>query len=441
MDSLEKNKIIFSVDEYLEFAHTLLSQARVAVSGEILNVNERDRYTFFTLIGENGKSVLPCFVWNYVLDKLSINLIAGMQIEVLGHGSIFSKRGSFNFEVERVEIKGDGLLNEVFIKMKDRLKKEGLFDLENKRHIPKYISRLGLITSKNGQAIHDFLTHLGDWGTDIFQYHVMVEGIYAIDSIVGAIKYFNEKHVNDIDVLVISRGGGSLESLQAYNSEEIARAIQSSRIPIITAIGHDQDITIADLSADYACSTPTHAGTYIAQGWKDAKMQIDNWQKDWMYFFMRTYEKRLLRISSIEQSISKIMESLKQKITSFGPLIKINMEKNISDHSFKLSTRKDLFFVYKKQVNDTNIFRLNLLYNYGKVIKIRINDLIKQNISKSDFVIQSIKMNNPWEKLKQGYVIMKNENQKIIKKSNELITGENVKVWFVDGSRGLKSLD
>lgn len=220
---------IFSVSEYLDYLNEILIPARAIIHGEVGRVDNRERYTFFTLKDE--EAVINCFAWQSRLESFGVELKEGLELKVEGFPQVFKRRGNLNFEVEHVGLVGEGALKQAFELLKKKLAIAGFFALERKKILPKYIERIGLVTSDFGDAKNDFLTHLGKFGFKIYFYDVRVEGLYTIDDIVKAIRWFNE-NLLDIEVLVLTRGGGSLESLQAFNSEAVAKAIFGSKIPI-----------------------------------------------------------------------------------------------------------------------------------------------------------------------------------------------------------------
>lgn len=304
---------ILSVGEYIDSLNQILIPQRAVVKGEIGKVNGRDRYLFFTLRDKNEEAVLNCFAWKETLDNFGIDLKEGMEIKIEGYPKIFKRRGSFNFEVERVGLIGEGSLKQALEVLKKKLSASGFFASERKKKIGKYLTTIGLITSKFGDAKNDFLTHLGQFGFKIYFYDVRVEGFYAVDDIVSAIHYFNE-NLLDIQVLALIRGGGSLESLQPFNSEDIAKAIFTSRIPIITGIGHENDETIADLVADIHASTPTDAARIFSDPWRNAGLILGQYQDNFLASFSSQYQKVKNEVLFAEKFLSSIFNKYQQKI-------------------------------------------------------------------------------------------------------------------------------
>lgn len=251
---------IFSVSEFVEYINFALGGRRVVVEGEVSGYSlNHGKWIFFDLKDENSK--VSCFAaaWN-----LHTVLEDGMQIQVTGTPRLYPKTGRFSIMVERVELKGAGALRRAFELTKAKLEKEGLFDAARKRAIEPYPDAIGLVCSRESAAYTDFLRILNQrWGgVQVHLAHVHVQGESAVSEIVGAIEWCNA-HGGELGIqtLVLIRGGGSLEDLQAFNAEPVARAVFGSRTPIICGVGHERDESLADYAADVRAATPTHAAT------------------------------------------------------------------------------------------------------------------------------------------------------------------------------------
>jgi len=183
-----------------------------------------------------------------------------MEVIVEGMPNIYVPNGRFNFSVNTIELVGEGALKLAYDKLKKKLTAEGLLAVERKKTIPELPEKIGLITSETGAVIHDFLTNIGKYGFKIKFFNSRVEGQLAIKDLLKAIEYFKNQ---DIDVLVIIRGGGSFESLQAFNNEVLVRKIAEFEKPVICGIGHDKDIPLSALAADLLVSTPTAVTTVL----------------------------------------------------------------------------------------------------------------------------------------------------------------------------------
>ena len=263
-----------TVSEFLEGLNASLRRFRVTVNGEVTGrINRRGGVTYFSIHDQKEEAVLQCMAFNSALDRLGVELQEGMAIKVSGNPEVWKRTGSFTFKVFEILLTGEGALKRQFDALLKKLEAEGLFLPERKKPLPRFVSTVGLITAADREAHMDFVTHLCRRGLCVHLHDVRVEGAQAVEQIVKAIQWFNE-NMPDVEILVLTRGGGSLESLQAFNSEAVARAIYASRIPIISAIGHEKDITIADYVADLRASTPTHAGKMLSQDWEAAELGL-----------------------------------------------------------------------------------------------------------------------------------------------------------------------
>ena len=198
-------------------------------------------------------------------------LEAGMRIVVLGSANIYAPRGDLSFKVKAMELTGEGVLKKRYEELKKKLTAEGVFAEERKRAVPEYPERIGIVTSRNGAVIHDILNNLGRFGFKVSLVDARVEGPEAVESLLGAIKKLRKV---PLDVLIVARGGGSMEALQAFDNEKLVRALVDFPVPVIAAIGHHQDVPLAALAADVHVSTPTAAANLLNRSWHEASFRL-----------------------------------------------------------------------------------------------------------------------------------------------------------------------
>jgi exodeoxyribonuclease VII large subunit len=257
---------VFSVADVVSRIRLLVERefpSAVWVEGELSNCSyPASGHIYFSLVDERatdrfgGRLVLPCAFFRGANQHLKFKLTDGLKVLCLGQVTTYEGRGQYQLKVLRVEPKGIGALQLAFEQLKKRLAAEGLFDKARKRPIPKLPNRIGLITSTAGSAIHDMVSKLrGHFELIILP--VKVQGDGAAQEIAQALDLANARQA--AEVLIVGRGGGSVEDLWAFNEELVARAIARSRIPVISAVGHQDDWTIADYVADLRASTPTDA--------------------------------------------------------------------------------------------------------------------------------------------------------------------------------------
>ena len=231
----------------------------VSVIGEISNLKfHGSGHVYFSLKDETDK--VNCFLAADNFSRLEFELEEGLEIIASGYIYLYERGGSYSLNIRDIEISGQGNLAAEFLRLKSKLEKEGLFDTAHKKNIPAFPYRVAVVTSETGAAIRDIVKTIrrkNDF-TDILIYPVLVQGPNAPDEISAAIDDLNQRY-NDIDVIIVGRGGGSMEELWAFNEEIVVRSIFNSHIPIISAVGHETDFTISDFVADLRAETPTAA--------------------------------------------------------------------------------------------------------------------------------------------------------------------------------------
>src|SRR6266403_1471667 len=280
---------VLSVTELTHRVKDLLEERfpSVWVEGEISNVRSPSSgHIYFTL--KDSGAQLAVVLFRGVAVKVGFKLKDGLQVIAFGDISVYEKSGQYQLVARRLLPKGLGALQLAFEELKQRLAKEGLFDSARKKPIPALPQRIGLVTSPTGAAIRDFLNIIGRRfpNVHIIIHPVRVQGEGAAQEIADAIDEFNALHASrrlPLDVLIVTRGGGSLEDLWAFNEEVVARALARSNIPTISAVGHEIDFTIADFVADLRAPTPSAAAELVVKS------------KDEYCALMREYEKRLIK--------------------------------------------------------------------------------------------------------------------------------------------------
>ena len=241
-------KLKFDKDPYLE---------RVYLTGQVSNFRKRPNHQYFSLKDE--KAVIQATVWAGIYKSFGFELEEGMKINVIGRIQLYEPSGSYSIVIEKAEPDGVGALAIQFEQLKKKLQEEGLFQEKFKQAIPQFSNKIGVITSQSGAVIRDIITTVTRRfpGVEILLFPTKVQGEGAAQEIVANIQKANAR--TDLDVLIIGRGGGSIEDLWAFNEEPVVRAIFESRIPIISSVGHETDTTLADFVADRRAATPTAA--------------------------------------------------------------------------------------------------------------------------------------------------------------------------------------
>ncbi len=267
-----KEEKIFTVSEYAELLNTFLKREEVRLTGEVTQVKKHvSGHVYFTIKDAKESAVMDCTIWKFNYARSGIDIQVGMELILTGHPEYYAPFGKLSFIAGTIEFKGEGALKKAYDELKKKLAAEGIFAPERKRALPELARRIGVVTSKDGAVIHDFINNLGKFGYEISLVDSRVEGQQAVGPLIEAIQLLKTK---DIEVLVVIRGGGSLESLQAFNNEMLIRELVNFPVPVIAGIGHDQDVPLAALAADFMTSTPTAAAHLINRSWEEAYSKV-----------------------------------------------------------------------------------------------------------------------------------------------------------------------
>ncbi|MBF1358009.1 MAG: exodeoxyribonuclease VII large subunit [Mogibacterium diversum] len=365
----------FSITQFNEYVSKKLNGdpnlKNLPLIGEVSGVSTSGGHMYFSLKDEN--SVLRAVIWRSNISRIDTSLIKnGSKIVALGDISAYARGGNYSFSIRMVESFGEGDLAKEYNRVKKLLESEGLFSREHKKPIPRFVKRIGVITSDTGAAIEDIkkiITSKNDYA-DIIIFPTLVQGIGSPASIIKSIETANNysKSVKCIDVLIIGRGGGSAEDLAAFNDEDVARAIFASKIPTISAVGHESDVSISDWVADARAETPTAAADMAA---------------------INTFELR--------EQIARNEQELKKSIA-----YKIKMERN-----------------------NIKIQREHLIHAMsGKIREMKLN---------IDKAVITLKENNPTNVLSKGYALV-TKNDKVVSGMSNIALDEIYTIVMADGS-------
>ncbi len=285
--------------------------SNVTVKGEASGVKYHSSgHVYFSIVDE--KSRLNCFLHANMAARLSFQLQDGNALILSGGLSIYQKGGSYSLYVRSLEMEGEGALAAAAERMKKRLFQEGLFDPAHKKPLPVFPRKVGVVTASTGAAVRDILKtiRLRNEVVDVMIFPVPVQGEGAGDEIAAMIDYINE-HFDDIDVLIVGRGGGSAEDLWAFNEESLARSIYNSRIPVISGVGHEIDNTISDLVADVHAATPTAAAQIAVPDTAELAAALDEYRKT----MIQNLQNKVMYQSLIAENLaSTLKESVMRKI-------------------------------------------------------------------------------------------------------------------------------
>jgi len=431
IDDFEKEDKPFSVSTYLDSLNERISNCHARIQGEISSVDIRERVIYFSLKDSDDESIINCLIWrrNYELGGIEFEI--GMEIIIDGIPDIYKPSGRLAFKANSAELVGEGALKTAYDKLKKKLSEEGLFLEERKKEIPDFPQKIGLVTSKTGAVINDFSANLGKYGFFVNFFDSRVEGQTAVSDLVSSIDYFFDK---DIDVLVIIRGGGSFESMQAFNNEILVRKIAGFNKPVICGIGHEKDIPLASLVADKMVSTPTAVTQVLNESWKNAGSKLDMSEQKIFRSFQNVIQEKQNYIRDCVDKMKNIFQKIFNDFLRAQESLKIGF-KSIKDQMLDIERRLSgaLIPVFRKMNFSISNIRESIS---GPIIKQILGGFLSTK-DKLDQLLKSQEKqlfnNDPQRQLRLGYSIVR-KNGRILKTVNQIQKGDIVSVGLSEGA-------
>ena len=327
-------KMKFDKDPYLE---------RVYLTGQVSNFRKRPTHQYFSL--KDDHAVIQATIWSGIYQKLGFDLEEGMKINVIGRVQVYEPSGSYSIIIEKAEPDGVGALAIQFEQLKKKLTEEGLFEERFKQPLPQFAKRIGVVTSRSGAVIRDIITTVSRRfpGVDILLYPTKVQGDGAAEEIARNIARANQRE--DLDVLIIGRGGGSIEDLWAFNEEIVVRAIFESRLPVISSVGHETDVTLADFVADRRAATPTAAAELATPVTKlDVLTHLQNQEKRMATAVQNVLSRKKEVLKKCSQSVifrqpERLYDGYLQRLDQLQLRLKQSLRTRISDNKQLLQAR------------------------------------------------------------------------------------------------------
>ena len=362
---------------------------RIYVKGEVSNCKyHTSGHIYFSLKDESG--TIACVMFAGHRSGLSFRLQEGQQVIVLGSVSVYERSGQYQLYAREIILDGAGALYEKFEALKKELAEMGMFAREYKQPVPKYIHTLGVVTAPTGAAVRDIINIAGRRNpyVQIILYPAQVQGEGAAESIVRGIRALEKKKV---DVMIVGRGGGSIEDLWAFNEEPVARAIFECSVPVISAVGHETDTTIADFVADLRAPTPSAAAELAVYDHREARERI------------RTYQEAMLRQITLKISEKRsVLERLRMRLNYAHPRQKLNESRQ---YAADLETR----------------------------LRLLMQNRLDREKHRLALCVEKMKGLSPLEKLSHGYSYIQNQNGENIRSIRQVSDGTALEIYVSDG--------
>lgn len=423
----------FDNDPYLE---------RVYLTGQVSNFRERPTHQYFSL--KDDRAVIQATIWSGIYQKLGFDLEEGMKINVIGRVQVYEPSGSYSIIIEKAEPDGVGALAIQFEQLKKKLSEEGLFQERFKQAIPQFAKRIGVVTSRSGAVIQDIITTVSRRfpGVEIVLYPTKVQGEGAAEEIARNIARANERE--DLDVLIIGRGGGSIEDLWAFNEEIVVRSIFESRLPIVSSVGHETDVTLADFVADKRAATPTAAAELATPVTKlDLLTYLKNQEKRMATAVQNTLSKKKESLRGLSQSVifrqperlydgylqrlDQLMLRLKQGLN--GELVRNQQKVQAQIHRLEQLSPNVKIQRYQDRIQQLQ-----------KLMRSQMAVIYDAKVAEVKRLSEALLMLDTSRIVARGYAIVKKEDT-VVSSANDLKKNDQVMLMMRDGQVDLEVKD
>ena len=411
----------------------------IKVRGEISQTNKHSSgHIYFTL--KDGNSSISSICWRSTVPRLNIKIEDGISVIVKGRITTYEIQSKYQIIIDQVDYEGEGELLKILEKRKKKLSLLGYFDNKNKKLIPTIPSRIGVITSETGAVIKDIIHRVSErFPLELLIYPANVQGEKSLKDLIDGIDYFNNT-LSTPDLIIIARGGGSLEDLMSFNEEELVKKISESKIPIISAVGHETDFTLCDLVADLRAPTPTAAAEIAVPDRKDLFFKIKSSYTLMSNILLKKIGEKKLNLEVFTNKFPNITNLINNKYQSLD-----YFEEKIKDSlNIILKNSKLKFFSKVEKINKRILYqRIEFLYEkintLNKGIKIQLKNFIQSKktlITSSNRQLALLSYKNI---LRRGFSVIK-YNQELIKDENKINKGEIFEVEFYKSKLKAKKL-
>ena len=426
-------KMKFDKDPYLE---------RVYLTGQVSNFRKRPTHQYFSL--KDDRAVIQATIWSGIYQKLGFDLEEGMKINVIGRVQIYEPSGSYSIIIEKAEPDGVGALAIQFEQLKKKLSEEGLFQDRFKQAIPQFAKKIGVVTSRSGAVIQDIITTVSRRfpGVEIVLYPTKVQGEGAAEEIARNITRANERY--DLDVLIIGRGGGSIEDLWAFNEEIVVRSIFESRLPIISSVGHETDVTLADFVADKRAATPTAAAELATPVTKlDLLTYLKNQEKRMATAVQNTLSKKKEALRGLSQSVifrqpERLYDGYLQRVDQ----LQLRLKQSINTELVR-QQQKVLEQVHRLEqlspINKIHRYQDRLL-QLEKLLRSQMAVVYDAKVAEVKRLSEALLMLDTSRIVARGYAIVKKEDA-VVSSAKDLKKTDQVTLMMRDGQVELEVKD
>ena len=426
-------KMKFDKDPYLE---------RVYLTGQVSNFRKRPTHQYFSL--KDDRAVIQATIWSGIYQKLGFDLEEGMKINVVGRVQVYEPSGSYSIIIEKAEPDGVGALALQFEQLKKKLSEEGLFQDRFKQTIPQFAKKIGVVTSRSGAVIQDIITTVTRRfpGVEIILYPTKVQGEGAAEEIARNIAWANER--DDLDVLIIGRGGGSIEDLWAFNEEIVVRTIFESRLPVISSVGHEIDVTLSDFVADKRAATPTAAAELATPVTKlDLLTYLKNQERRMATAVQNTLSKKEKTLKVLSQSVifrqpERLYDGYLQRLDQ----LQLRLKQSVNSELVRQEQRV-LELVHRLEqlspINKVHRYQDRLL-QFEKLLRSQMAVVYDAKVAEVKRLSEALLMLDTSRIVARGYAIVKKEDA-VVSSAKDLKKTDQVTLMMRDGQVELEVKD
>lgn len=419
-------KTKFDRDPYLE---------RVFLTGEISNFRRRPKHQYFAIKDE--KSVIQATMWAGAFSKLNFELEEGMKVNLVGRVQLYEPGGSYSIIIEKMMPDGIGALAIQLEQLKKKLTAEGLFNPDFKQAIPAFSRKIGVITSPSGAVIRDIITTVNRRFpmTEILLFPAKVQGNGAAEEVASRIREANGR--TDLDVLIIGRGGGAIEDLWAFNEEIVVRTIFESRIPVISSVGHETDTTLADFVADRRAATPTAAAELATPNTRlDILQYLTNSEIRLSTSVQRSVNQGQERFIRLQNSVifrqpERLYDGYLQKLDQLTGTLTQNLQQHYQKNQqtqVLLTSRLTSLRLSQKIIESSRYLDREIAS-----LKINFTNFFEQQKIRAEKAYDSLSLIDPEKIIKRGFAIVRTAEQKVVKSTQDVKTGDFLSLEVSDG--------
>lgn len=430
---MDKNRVL-SVRELNLAAKQIIESGLplLWVRGEISNfVSATSGHWYFSLKDEVAQ--VRCVMFRHKSQYLDFKPANGIQVEVLALASLYEARGDFQLNLEKMRPAGLGALFEAFERLKSKLEAEGLFEADRKRDLPLLPRQIGIITSPQAAALRDVLRTLANRmpNVPVLLYPTPVQGDGAAQKIAQAIKTANQRA--ECDVLIVCRGGGSIEDLWAFNEEVVARAIAASHIPIVSGVGHETDFTIADFVADLRAATPTAAAQAVVPDRQELRQRLEQFRRHLLRAALRRFEQGMQQVDFLQRRLVHPAQRIHQQSERLAGL----RQRMRLAHAYAVQHQQGrwngLWQRLRGQLPD--VARLQEQQtNHARRLTAAMGRTLDRHDARLSALQQHLQLLDPQQVLARGYSVVRDAQGNIVQSSEDIALGEKLDITFAQGA-------